>query len=83
MVHESVSFATNVPLCVVLFYFRLVFYVHSDRITYELHYDDRKLRFLLVKEKFKNKNLFLHLGKESQLDCWLLKETNLMSSQVL
>ena len=79
---ESVSLATNV-LCVVLFYFRLVFYTIRSNITYDLHNDARRTRFLIVKEKFVNKNLFLCLGRESQLDCWLLKETSLMSSQAL
>ena len=83
VVRESVSLATNLPLCVVLFYFRLVFSTLRSNITYDLHNDARRVKFLVVKEKFINKNLFLCLGKESQLDCWLLKETNLMSSQAL
>ena len=80
---ESVSLATNLPLCVVLFYFRLVFSTLRSNITYDLHNDARRTRFLIVKEKFINKNLFLCLGKESQLDCWVLKQTNLMNSQAL
>ena len=71
---ESVSLATNLPLCVVLFYFRLVFYTIRSNITYDLHNDGRRTRFRIVKVKFVNKNLFLCLGRESQLDCWLIKK---------
>ena len=73
MARESVSLAPNLPLCVVLFYFRLVFYTVRSNITYDLHNDARRTRFLIAKEKFVNKNLFLCLGRESQLDRWLLK----------
>lgn len=42
---KSVSLATNLPLCVVLFYFRLVFSTLRSNITYDLNNDARRTTY--------------------------------------